>query len=267
MKKNLNVIICYNNADEVCKYIEKLNNRDDIRSLEIALVVNSASDADRRVLETITYAYVHIYYAEKNLGYLNGLAWGFMQYVSQHEEPKWVVMSNTDLIYSKDFFSHLDCDSFDRQVGCIGPSVYAKYCDSYDNPVCDVRRSIKQINRYIRIFSNPVVGPLYDWGSSIKRQYIRKKEPESHYTYEVHGCCFILSAEIASIISQNRYGAFMYSEETFIAEEVLKNGKCTYYDKSLRVEHLEHSVTKLLGHKKIAKYIAESMEYIKDQFY
>lgn len=268
----LNIVICYNNATEVVDYYQELLSLDDGNKIGYVVVINSASDEDIKSLEkfSIKYEHVYVYNPGKNLGYMNGLLHGYRSYRDQtHLVPKFVIMSNTDIKFSdKSFAKKLMAKQYPNDLACIGPSIHVNKFNSYDNPVSENRYTKKQINRWIRIFSTPILREMYVTASFIKPKfYKRKKDNISRYVYEVHGCFFILTSMFSEYIKDKEYGVLLYSEETFISENVFQNKWKSYYDSELEVSHMEHATTSKLSPKKRAQLSAESMIWIRDSYF
>ena len=269
--KIVNVVICYNNGNEVVKYIDSMKTHKHIDEVCFVITMNSWSEDDKQIINeymTDTTISVILFYPENNLGYMNGLIQGYRFYRKTHDIPLFVVMSNTDIsIPNSEYYEELLNKEYDANVGCIGPSVYVKEKDTYDNPVCEHRRTLAEIDKIMRIFSNRWVGGLYYYLSTRKGYFVKKRKTDSRYVYEVHGCYFILTGEFAEIVKLLEYGVLLYSEEAYVAELIFKHGMKVFYDASLEVVHLEHGTTKFVKCSKIAKYIHESMAYIKSVFY
>lgn len=272
MKKIVNVIICYNNISEIMEYASALSVLKGSKEISLVVVVNMLNNATiselRSNLSSLPFETL-VVTKNENLGYMNGLIFGYQQYreYSNHI-PDYVMMSNTDIKYPNDnFLVELSDREYDNDIWCIGPSVYAPNKDSYDNPVCYERRSKRQIERLIRIFSTPILNVTYVTLSDIKASLKKPHKQDSSTVYEVHGCFFIITGEYAELLKDKVYGALLYSEETFVAELIYKNKKMIYYDNNLEIQHLEHTVTGKMNKKKIAKYLADSMSVIKRDFY
>lgn len=266
----LNIIICYNNADEVKSYIESTRGLDCGKSVKFIVVINAVKKEESEIIEKIkSYDYVQVYMPEKNVGYINGLLYGYEEYSKNHDikDVNWIVLSNTDIEYEKkSFLAYFLNKNYDDDIWCVAPSVYSKNTSSYSNPSSLYRRSRKEIDRLIKIFSNPFIGSLYIFLSKLKRTPFSKR-PKSQYIYEVHGCYFIIRRCFIELLIKNKYQAFLYSEETYIAEHAYKNGKRIYYDDGFQVIHNEHSVTKKVNYVRKTKLFAESLLIIRDNFY
>ena len=248
-----------------------MKDHDSISKVCFVIVVNSWADTDKTIINNFISASsisVILFQPNKNLGYMNGLIHGYRYYRDIYGIPKYVVMSNTDIeIPDREYYSRLLNMEYGADVGCIGPSVYVKEKNTYDNPVCEERRTKKEVDKIIKIFSNPYLGGTYYYLSTLKGHFIKSKKTGSRFVYEVHGCYFILTGIFAEKIKDLEYGVLLYSEESYIAELVYKFGMKAYFDSTIEVVHLEHSTTKFIKCSKISKYMHESMTYIRDEFY
>lgn len=274
MNKIVNTIIFYDNYDEVTTYLNVLSKMDGITYLDVVIVFNKVKDDDENRLKNYASDLkisVYFFNPSKNLGYLNGMLFGYQQYklvVGDNYQTDYIIMSNTDINYpSKNFFSLLKSNQYDDNTWCIGPSIFVPLRRSYDNPVLVDRRPLKQINRLLRIFKNPKIGSLYIKIAGFKELIYKKDKHFSRFVYEVHGCYFILKPNAIDAFKKRPFLPFMYSEESYIAEICYKNQKKIFYDTNLEVIHNEHAVTDTLKRTKIASYIYESMKYIKNEFY
>lgn len=271
MSSIISVVICYNNAQEVYTYAQNIDKLNNSAPISLVVVINSASSEDRTILDSIKEAVsftVMICEPKGNLGYMKGLIFGYECYKRRTEAiPDYVIMGNTDIeIADCEFFNKLSNTKYKEDYWCIGPSVYTKETHNYDNPISYFRRSVKEIDSLIFRFTR--FRGLYVLLSLAKAKLMSSKEKKSSSeVYEVHGCFFILKGDCAEHLSEHYFEPLMYSEETYIAEIIYENQKKEYYDSNLEVIHLEHTVTGKLNKKKIAYYLAESMKYIKKEFY
>lgn len=269
--KIINVVICYENIDEIITYAKQFQNVQDQNVIELVIVINKIENNYQ--IKTLTEALYklnirfRIYNPNKNLGYLNGMIYGYKQY-KKNGIADWIIMSNTDIVYDvQEFSNYLSNKKYELDTWCIGPSIYSNGRKSYDNPVSIERRKKSDIKKIIRILKTPIINILYVALSDIKARMLPKKTGKSGFVYEVHGCFFIVKKELADLLVERNFPAFLYSEEAYIAELCYQNGKKIYYDTDVEVKHLEHSVTGFLKKRKIAKYISESLQIILDLFY
>ena len=271
IKNLLNVVILYNNLDEVAKYISDVNDQIFNGTMYISVVVN-AYHGDKNQVEARIHNLgknVRIYYPPENLGYLNGLLYG---YKSIYEDIRvtfdWVVFSNTDITYENtSFYDQLSEEQIDQNVWCISPSVFNTHSKSYDNPEYINRVSKRQINRLIFVYSFPKIAKIYILLSHFKRGLVKSIKPLSQYIYSAKGCFFILHPDFVNVLLEMPYPYLLYSEESYIAELLIENGKKSLYLSNLLVEHHESTVTNTINFKKKCGYFVETLKYIRDRFY
>lgn len=273
MIKVLNCVIFYDNMEEICSYISSIHELNNSSLIAVAVTVNKHSkESIKEIKDKITPLHDHVLVVDSkiNLGYMKGMVLGYETFKKEYpnEDIKYVMMSNTDIVYpNKDFVDRLLSNDYPKDTWSIGPAVYAPKRKNYDNPIADTRRDIKEVKKLINIFSNKCIGPLYIRLSGLKGKLIKNKIGNSREVYEVHGCFFIVSKECADYMIDHPFRALLYSEESYVAETVFQNHKIAYYDKDLLVHHLEHTVTGKLNYKKIAFYIADSMQVILEDYY
>lgn len=269
MERCLNVIVFYNNREEVEKYIDDVN-RIGNNSVDIAVVFNSDINKEAPSLKkSISLKYQNVTYWDfgENVGYLNSLLYVISEL--NDNEYKYVILSNTDIEYRNgEFFSNLLAHRYKDSIGCIAPSIYAKQTNSFSNPHNIERFSKEKVKGLIFIFSHPMLAKIYIWLSSIKSRTKKAVErQEEMIVYSPHGCYMIFSRKFIDLIKGFEYGVKMYSEEACVGELLLKNKMICLYDPSLKATHNERSVTGKVNFSQIAEYYKESLTYILKEFY
>ncbi len=271
--KILNIVIYYNNEDEVIRYATELSKLNNIEEVVLVIVINGASSKNFSSLvcemEKLSIDF-EIFNPNCNLGYLNGAIFGYKSYIEKYyEKPDWILISNTDISFNElDIFRRFSTSRYDDDIWVVGPSVYSSASKSYSYPQYIARYSRKFINRNIFIFTYPILAYFFMKASRIKAYLkTKKKKPYSSYSFSVHGCFFFIRSVLADYLVNNPHKSLMYSEEGYIANIVLRMGKKSLYDSNIEVTHFENTVTKLIGIKKKSKYIAESLKHIRDEFY
>ncbi len=268
----INIVICYNNASEVIEYYDEILSLDDGKKVGYVVVINSATEEEIDNLDTFSQEndHVYVYNPGKNLGYMNGLLYGYRMYREQTGLlPQYIIMSNTDIAFpDKAFVTKLENKSYDNNLGVIGPSILVSELNSYDNPVSDERYTVNQLDSIIKKHSIPVLRESYVTAAFLKPKFIkRKKDTTSRSVYELHGCFFILSSKYAEYIKEFAFGVLLYSEEPFVAENAYRKGFIAYYDAELEIIHKEHSTTSKLKPTRRAKLMAESLSWIRDTYF
>lgn len=273
MKRILNCVVCYDNHKEILSYAEKLSKLNKSDLLVLIITINKLSDENLRYLESKLEKIdlnSYIYSLNKNVGYMNGMIYGVKEYfrINPNIAYEYVLFTNTDISFpDRNFVSILAEKKYDTNYWVIGPAIFVPIKQSYSNPICDNRRSLKTIKRLIYIFRTPFINTLYFLLSRLKSKLKKIKIESSREVYEVHGSFMILKSELIPKLIEKPFNAILYSEETYIAENVYLFGKKAFYDTELVVNHLEHSVTQFINIRKTNKYIATSLKVIRDDFY
>lgn len=266
--KCLNVIIYYNNPDEVREYInECLENSNNV---DIFVVINSDSDnKSEYVLNDLITKYnnIYVYDYHENVGYLNSIL-KVIQNIDI-EKYEYYILSNTDIMYETPrFYENLVAKTYESDIGCIAPSVYATKSHGFSNPHYMERTSKRKFQRLSVIFSFPFLGRIYLKLSGLKsKKNSLSCERDSCYVYSPHGCFMIFTKEFIKDICGYTYGVTLYSEEACIGELLLMNKKKCYFDNTLRVHHNESTVTGRIDYKKRFKYWKDSIDFILNEFY
>ena len=272
MCKVLVCVVNYKNEQEVLDYARNLSNQTALSEIHL-LVTNNASSSSvnldlEQELSTLPISACY-YEPGKNLGYLTGALYGYRQYmVSAKKEPLWVIVSNTDIeIKDSDFFLKMITNDYSEDIWCLAPSVYSASKKTYDNPQYTERISLSKLNRLIWIHERPLLAFLYAKLSKMKAKFTRKKKMGSRYVYSAHGCFFALRMPFIDLLKSDGYSGVLFSEEAYIAENILLSGGKAFYDSSLEVVHNDSSVTGLLKMSLKAELVCESLMLIRSKFY
>lgn len=267
--KCLNVIVFYNNYNDIIEYIEEVSLVGK-NFVDIAIVINSDKFGDLRRLKEYISSYhttnIQLYDFKENVGYLN--AFLSVVKVVNIDEYDFLILSNTDISYrDKAFFEVLSKAHYDKEIGCIAPSVYAMKNDTFSNPHYLERIPQRKLRLLEKIFSFPRFARFYLWLAGYKGKAKKGREKPSCFVYSPHGCYMIFTRLFVKCIRNYLYGAVLYSEESAVGELLLKNNLKCYYDSTLKITHNESEVTGKIDYKARFKLWRESITYILREFY
>lgn len=270
MKSISNIVIFYDNLKDVSDYLEEISNQTISNNIYVTIVMNKYSQLDAKKLELSASLYkfqLEILYPPENLGYLNGLLYGYRNSTFDLKHMDWIVFSNTDISFEKNsFFSDFMKKKYDEKIFCVAPSVYNPLTKSYSNPQYMLRHTKRSLERRIAIFSRPKLSAIYLKLSQYKGKINNQTKKDSRYVYSAHGCFFFLRTRFLNDLTRN-YMSLLYSEEAFIAEEIrLRSGKI-YYEDSIEVYHNESQVTGKLKMEERSRHIAESLKKVKEEYF
>lgn len=272
MKKILICCINYNNAEEVLEYAKDISLQNLSEEVILAVTDNSTEIKEKlklkNELKKIKLKTI-LLEPSANLGYLNGMFLAVKKYFELYKNyPEWTIFSNTDIKFiDNNFIEIFSKKDYPINYWCIAPSIFSPQTRSYQNPHYKNRIKLSNIDRVLFVTKYYLLFNIYTFLSKLKSKNNKKIEEESQEVYAAHGSFFILKKEYFESLKDINYRAFLYSEEAFIAETILEKNKKIFYDNSLKIIHNEHSTTGLIGNKNRARYINESLKYIKKEFY
>lgn len=274
MNSILNIILCYHNKEEVKQYVNQLIKLKVTEQVKICIGINDETDPNY-FNDIMEHTHIITCKNEDNLGYLNGALNAYrMAKQCQKENWRWVIISNTDIEYCDDAFFEklLIHNSYNDDIWAIGPDIYCPYTQEHQNPRYKKRISRSKMRMYMAVYSNVVTAYLYCAANRAKKKFFRRKKVSIGCSdvYIIHGAYMILAPALVDFLAKEKYKGFMYHEEQYIAETVLKNRKRAVYDSSMKVIHNEHSATgKNSFYKKYKQmkqsYIANYKFYINDR--
>lgn len=266
MKSILNCIIYYDNYQEVSEYIIQLEQQSLNSKIKLSITVNKDTNRQAYLLKS-SLIEIELNDPKDNIGYLNGLFYGFEKNIHDSDFFKWIVFSNTDIeIEDTKFFEKLLSTNYSEDTFCVAPSVYEKNNKVYENPQYYERYSAKSLKKRIFIFSQPVISKYYMKAAIYKSKIAKKEKKKSSFVYSAHGSYFMLKPKFLNEINR-KYMSLLYSEEAFIAEEIRLSGGKIFYDNNIEVVHNESQTTSKLGNKRKSKLIADSLSKIYDMYF
>src|SRR2546428_801272 len=94
--------VIYNTYSEALRFLKSIYSHQD-ENIKVVLVDNSDT-MDKLFEEKIQSLQKNVIYlkSEKNLGYFGGADFGLRKYLSENNIPKWIIVSNVDIVFSKE---------------------------------------------------------------------------------------------------------------------------------------------------------------------
>lgn len=265
----LNSVVCYNNEEEIIEYAKKLEQQKGCEDIRLIITINKskwdlAKFSD--VLKTISVQ-SFIYTPNENLGYLNGMLYGYREYLkNSSEDYQWAIFSNTDISYVNDsFFERLSTQEYEKDIWLLGPSAVDK-TGTYLNPMRSSRYSKKDIILRKKCFEHPTLSVLLNLVHGLRKKSDNTK-PKSQYCYMIHGCYMILNKELADTLANSTPWELMYAEENYLAELTRSADRKVYYDSELEIIHEAGTVTGTVNDKLKRNMHVKSLNRLLKEFY
>lgn len=264
-----NIVIYYANEDEVINYAKELAKQTE--SVKIIIVVNKIGKKGipylENKLELLRVEY-EIHNPGKNLGYLNGLLWG---YKMTKEKCKWYVLSNTDISYKNKYFFEnfrISEPNNDERIWLIGPSVYAPKQGKYSNPYLKVRPSKSfYTSRIVAMRFSTLFDFVYQVKNKNHKSNTELKKKDSGVIYAVHGSYMFMRKELLDTLISRPDWELLYDEEQYIAEVVRENKHLVYYYSDIEVFHMEGASTGQVNIKSRYQLMIKANKRLLKEFY
>lgn len=265
MDKILIICVNYNSYSELLKYLNSINESAKCcNNIDVNVIIADNSSKmkhiDLRQYKSIEVSLLNL----NNKGYF-GAAQAVMQSIEDLSIYDYVAISNVDLLLKDDFFDKLSSVKIEKEVAWIAPKIYSKDEKRDRNPKVMSRYSKKKLQLLYYMYKYPILFYLYTM-TAYKRKKLQPQYPEMDI-YAGHGSFMILTRSFFESYKEIHYPIFLFGEELFLAEEILKAGKKVRYVPSLVIYDNEHVSTSTIKKKTYFKYNQDSIKYILDTYY
>ena len=271
--KILCLVNCYKNEQEVINYCNMIYSLPDCEKIDVVININALSkdvelQAFHGEIHKITNN-IYIYNSNKNLGYLNGMLYGYGRYCEERnnalESLKWVIMSNTDIkIVNMNFVELLLMHNrYSDDVACIAPQIRRLNPKGFEKHYQVRYKRSKLIILYI-VNTIKVFSDIYSFLASRRKIIEVNEDNQPKHIYEAHGSFFIIRYSIMSLLMAKKWPFLMYNEEAYISDLVFKTKHTEYYDPLLKIEHTGSTTTCFLPSKQKRKMLKLSYRFLLD---
>lgn len=272
MKTILILCVNYNSYTELNNYLQSLDvaakKASEVVSVDVFIGDNTTFNQQSISVE---YNYIHVrvfpYY--QNLGYV-GCATKMYYELSQEQASKYdfVFISNVDLLVSETFFIELAAIN-SQTAGWIVPSLYRKSNNKNDNPMMLNRPTRLKMFLLELLFSFSLLYSLYKviYRFRHKERDSVKNQEQSRTIYAGHGAIMIFSKHFMKSNLHISFPGFMYGEEIYFAELVLRSQLTTEYHPKVVVYNIGNVSTNFLGNKCKCQMSKESLSAIRRLFF
>lgn len=226
------------------------NTEDNARDL------NFRSDA----IEVCSYPY------RTNLGYL-GCAFRMLTEMGRErlEAYDYVSISNVDLALDEDFFvnlSHVDADG----IGWIAPDIYTPGRGTHENPFMMHRPDRRHFLKWRMMYASPLLYGLMK-RISYSRHSHRPEAADRVEMYAGHGSFMLFTRAFISTFAVFEYPSFMYAEEIFFAELLLRCRLKVVYMPELKISNVGSVSVSLLGRSWECRCNRQSLDAVRHMFF
>jgi len=272
MQRNkLKVLIActnYNSDISLLKYLKSINlsfnklNEEGYLSLSI-LVADNSNIANKFDIEFLNKSIiVHHIFNNGNYGYIGGITEAFEKVDLNIDIFDFLIISNVDVEVSPDFFTKLIRLNVNSCIGWIAPSIVSKKEIFNRNPAIISRPTAKKLRHLLLLYKYPILHFLYEYLFYSLRRKKKTSYQKSNIIYAGHGSFMIFTKQFLLKNRSFKFPSFLFGEEIFFAELILKSNLQTIYIPELEIIDEDHVSTGKMKKKVLYKMHYESIKKI-----
>ncbi|WNZ80059.1 glycosyltransferase [Pseudomonas sp. P105] len=283
LKKICIVPVCYNAHEDAVRFLDSV----DLAfracpdfALEVVLADNSTIAPSMNIASR-QYAYSFTYMKNDNVGYFPAFNKAFANQARRAEDYDFVIVCNVDLVVAEDFFSVLLTQSVGSETGLVAAGIFSDRDGRDLNPKIARRPTARKIN-FMRIVCSSVV--LFRGYMKLARMRERARSrtqqrdrriagttkvvvPTRSPMYGAHGSFMVFTRRYFTKGADVAYPRFLFGEEVFVAEQLLRHNLSIQHVPGLRVFDKEHASTSKVNFDFICGEHKKSYDYLYTHFY
>lgn len=266
------IVLHYKNINDTVECIESIQKQKRERKISIVVVDNNTLNGfDEKTLKKYNVDLVKL---DFNLGFAKANNIGCRYAIDKYNPDFLCVINNDTVINQVDFIDKIYSCYENYNFDILGPKIITDGGDSV-NPfpvyqsVDQIDAAIKKSRLLIKIYSNFLLAfflNLYIKIKSFFKKTVHLKNGECFaLKVALHGCALIFSKKYYELYEYVFYNdTFLYHEEEFLYQRVLKDNLMSVYDPSIEIFHKEGaSLNNNFINKERKKMIFRNNEIIK----
>lgn len=245
------IILHYKNIEETIECLNYLQKLDLSNSHIIIVDNNTLSTSEEKLIKKFTKDILKL---DQNYGFAKANNKGIEYAKKKYNSKFYIVMNNDVYISDKNFLNIIVNDYESYHFDMLGPSITSPSGESVNPfPVIkdeeSLNKEIKRCEKLIKIYSHSISYYLLQTGIKVKHLLTKTLVPtngnEALTSAPLHGCCIIFSKNYIDKYKYPFYNeTFLFHEEEFLYQRVIKNNLISVYDPKLTVFHKEGSSIK-----------------------
>lgn len=257
------IILHYKNINDTMECINSIKKLSDDKKI---IVIDNNSLTNEKV-NYLKKEVDDLILMDDNLGFAKANNKG-IKYSKEKYNPDYFVILNNDIIISdSDFIKKIKNDYKEYKFDMLGPKINTEGDSCNPFPVLKTKREveneIKYCNKLIKIYNNMLLYKLMKVYLKI-RHFIKKpvkiengKKVEKNVA--LHGCAIIFSKKYINKYEYPFYNdTFLYHEEEFLYQRIIRDKLISIYDPNLELYHKEgSSLNKMLNDERKRKLFKE----------
>ncbi len=242
---NCFIILHYQNIKDTIACIDSLKKLEEPKKI-IVVDNHSLNLKEEEKLKKICDDLITL---EENIGFAKANNQGCELAITKYKPKFLIVINNDTIIKQKDFLKIVNQDYQKYKFAILGPKIITNNGDSV-NPfpvyktLSEVNKQIKYSKKLVFIYNSKILTNLLNIYLKLKRKFIKPKVLHNGdkivCNVALHGCALIFSKlyyEKNKDIFDSR--TFLYHEEEFLYQRMLKQKFITLYDPNLEIFHKE----------------------------
>jgi GT2 family glycosyltransferase len=243
------VILHYKTIDETLKCLKCLYSTfEDMNISTIVVDNNTLNIEDEGKIKNYTEDIIKL---EENVGFAKANNIG-CKYAINKYNPEFICVINNDVfITQKEFIEYVENDYTEFNFDMLGPFIESRTGESI-NPFPnignkeDIINYINRTKKLIKIYKNPLLYYIFNITMNIKHKFNKPIIPTNGEYLKtkccLHCCAIIFSKKYIEKYNEPFNGkTFLFHEEEFLYNRVLKDKLISVYDPKIKVYHQEGS--------------------------
>ena len=262
------IILHYKNIKDTLECIESILKQETDKKVKIIVVDNNTlNEKDEQKLKKYNIDLIKL---EENKGFAKANNIG-CKFAIKNYKPDYLIVSNNDIIIrQKEFIEKIyNEEKFD----ILGPMILTKHGQSvnpfpvYKN-IDEVEKQIKKTKKLIKIYQSIILRNMLKIYIKVKKIFKGEKLVTNglkrEYNVALHGCFLIFSKRYYKKYKDIFFNeTFLYHEEEFIYQRIVKDKLISIYDPKLKVFHKEGASLNSTIQEEYTKLIFKHKEILK----
>lgn len=262
------IILHYKNLKDTIECIESIQKQETDKEVKIVVVDNhTLTEKEENKLQKYNVDLIKL---DENIGFAKANNIG-CKYAIKNYKPDYLVVSNNDIIIrQKGFIEKIYAE---EKFDILGPMILTKHGQSVNPfPVYktleEVENQINKTKKLIQIYQSIILRNLLKiyikLKSKIKGERLVTNGVKKEYNVALHGCFLIFSKHYYKKYKDVFYNkTFLYHEEEFLYQRIIKDQLISIYDPKLKVFHKEGASLNSTIKEEYPKLIFRNKEILK----
>ena len=262
------IILHYKNIKDTLECIESILKQETDKKVKIIVVDNNTlNEKDEQKLKKYNIDLIKL---EENKGFAKANNIG-CKFAIKNYKPDYLIVSNNDIIIRQKGF--IEKIYNEEKFDILGPMILTKHGQSvnpfpvYKN-IDEVEKQIKKTKKLIKIYQSIILRNMLKIYIKVKKIFKGEKLVTNglkrEYNVALHGCFLIFSKRYYKKYKDIFFNeTFLFHEEEFIYQRIVKDKLISIYDPKLKVFHKEGASLNSTIKEEYPKLIFKNKEILK----